>query len=234
MDKLIIGIIIFTFQQATSQSTTSDNRTKSTRSFYSSVDTLPSKYRYYSILRVNWMDSIIEIDKTDRIKYDLEEARKFRRDSIYIPTPSDTLTMNEMRTIGAQNCHSYALEKYFNSIQVDNSLFTKWTSLKENRYMNSILTTTFVKTSSFDTKRKKCKECSFDKGSLIVFRNKWNTPIHTVYFDGQYFHSKYGALRAKAESSVDHILKKYWDSTKIEEYRLDNEKIMSRINKGQK
>jgi hypothetical protein len=180
------------------------------------------------------MDSVIEIDKTDRIKYDLEEARKFRRDSIYIPTPSDTLTMNEMRTIGAQNCHSYALEKYFNSIQVDNTLFTRWTSLKENKYMNSILMTTFVKTKSFDTKRKKCKECSFDKGSLIVFRNKWNTPIHTVYFDGQYFHSKYGALRAKAESNVDPILKKYWDSTKIEEYRLDDKIIMSLINKGQK
>jgi hypothetical protein len=170
------------------------------------------------------------MDKTDRIKYDLEEVRKFRRDSNYLPTPTDTLAMNELRTIGAQNCHSYALEKYFTAIEIDNSLFTKWTSLKENNYMNSILATTFIKTKSFGTIRKKCKECSFDKGSLIVFCNKWNSPIHTVYFDGQYYHSKYGALQPKAENSVDSILKRYWDSIKIEEYQLDDKKILKYLN----
>lgn len=231
MKKIILGtIFILTLQQATSQKSGTDN-IKSIQQLYFTVDTTKTKYKYNVTVRINWMDSIIEIDNTTRIKYDLEEARKFRRDSTYIPSIADTINMNKMRTTGAQNCHSYALDKFFKSIQLDNLLFTEWTSLKENRYMNSILTTTFTKTKSYEVKRKKCKECSFDSGSIIVFRNKWDTPIHTVYFDGQYFHSKYGAWPAKAEDNVDLILKRYWDSTKIEEYRLDNKKITDFINK---
>jgi hypothetical protein len=231
MDKLLIGtIFILTFQQATSQEIVADN-IKSIRQLYYTVDTIETKYKYNPTLRINWMDSIIELNYTTRIKYDLEEARKFRRDSTYVPSSADTINMNKMRTTGAQNCHSYALDKFFNSIQLDNSLFTKWTSLKENYYMNSILATSFIKTKSFDTKRKKCKVCSFDKGTLIVFRNKWDSPIHTVYFDGQVFHSKYGAWPAKEEKNVDEILKRYWDSTKIEEYQLDNDKLTNFINR---
>lgn len=231
MDKLIIGtIFILTIQQATSQQIVADN-IKSTRQLYFSVDTVQTKYKYNPTLRINWMDSIIELDYTTRIKYDLDEARKFRRDSTYIPSTSDTINMNKLRTTGAQNCHSYALDKFFSSTQIDNLLFTKWTSLKENRYMNSILATSFMKTKSFEVKKKKCAECSFDKGTLVVFRNKWDSPIHTVYFDGQFFHSKYGAWPAKAEEKVDFILKKYWDSTKIEEYKLDNKKITDFINR---
>ena len=226
MDKLIIGIIvILTFQQATSQDVGADN-IKSTRELYFIVDTIQTKYKYNPTLRINWMDSIIKLNYTTRIKYDLEQARKFRRDSTYIPSSSDTVKMNELWRTGAQNCHSYALEKFFNSIHLADSLFTKWTSLKENRYMNSILVNSFTKTKSFETKRKKCKECAFDKGSIIVFRNKWGTPIHTVYYDGQFFHSKYGALPAKAEHNIDLILKIYWDSTKIEEFKLDDKKLV--------
>ena len=161
MDKLIIGtIFILTIQQATSQQIVADN-IKSTRQLYFSVDTVQTKYKYNPTLRINWMDSIIELDYTTRIKYDLDEARKFRRDSSYIPSTSDTINMNKLRTTGAQNCHSYALDKFFSSTQIDNLLFTKWTSLKENRYMNSILATSFIKTKSFEVKKKKCAECSF-------------------------------------------------------------------------
>lgn len=229
MDKLILGIIlILAFQQATSQDIKADN-IKSIQSLYFPFDTIQTKYKYNITVRVNWMDSIIEINNTTRIKYDLEEARIFRRDSTYTPSVTDTLNMNKMRTSGSQNCHSYALNKFFKNIQLDNLLFTEWTALKENRYMNSILATTFAKTKSFEPKRKKCKDCSFDKGSIIVFRNKWNTPIHTIYFDGQFFHSKYGVLPAKTEHNIDAVLKRYWDSTKIEEYQLDSKKIVDYI-----
>ncbi len=231
MNKILLGtIFVLTFQHATSQQRLADN-VKSTNQICFKVDTIETKNKYNVTIRLDWMDSIIELNYTTRIKYDLEEARKFRRDSTYLPSASDTITMNKMRTTGAQNCHSYALDKFFSSIQFENLVFTKWTSLKENKYMSSILATSFIKTKSFDAKRKKCKECSFDKGSLIVFRNKWDTPIHTVYFDGQLFHSKYGALPAKEEKTVDEILKIYWDSMKIEEYQLDNEKLTDFINR---
>ncbi len=231
MNKLFFGtIFILISHHATSQQKLTDN-IRSTEQICFKLDTIETKSKYNATVRINWMDSIIELSYTTKIKYDLEEARKFRRDSTYIPSASDTITMNKMRTTGSQNCHSYALEKFFTSIQFENLVFTKWTSLKENKYMNSILATSFIKTKSFDTKRKKCKVCSFDKGSLIVFRNKWDTPIHTVYFDGQSFHSKYGALPAKEEKTIDEILKIYWDSTKIEEYQLDNGKLADFISR---
>ncbi|UYN85138.1 MAG: hypothetical protein KIT51_09505 [Cyclobacteriaceae bacterium] len=80
-------------------------------------------------------------------------------------------------------------------------------------------------------RKRNAQSVPFDKGTIVVFRNKWDSPIHTVYFDGQFFHSKYGAWPAKAEEKVDFILKKYWDSTKIEEYKLDNKKITDFINR---
>ncbi len=233
MNKLVLStIFILTFQQATSQDIKADN-IKSIQSLYFPLDTIQTNYKYNVTVRINWMDSIIEINNTTRIKYDLEEARKFKRDSTYIPSAADTVNMNKIRTSGSQNCHSYALDKFFKSIQLNNLLFTEWTVLKENRYMNSILSTTFTKTKSFEPKRKKCKDCSFDKGSIIVFRNKWNVPIHTVYYDGK-FHTKYGAWPAKVEDSVEMILKVYWDTMTIEEYKLDDNKIADFINKGQK
>lgn len=235
MNKLIIGtILILTFQQATSQNTAAD-KINSINSLYVSVDTIQTKGDKSSLtIDIKWMDLIIQITKTTRIRYDLEVMRKFARDSTFTPSPTDTLRANEMRKTFSQNCHSYALEKYFKNAGIaDGLLFTEWTALVENKYMDKILSTTFEMTKSFETKRKKCKNCDFNKGVIIVFRNKWNWPIHTVYYDGK-FHSKYGGWGAKAEDNVEMILKSYWDSTKIEEYRLDENRIATYLNKGLK
>ncbi len=229
--QLIIGLTLFLiFYQATSQSLTTDTRIKSIQSVYAPIDTLKTPYKNNLVIRVNWMDSVIEINNTVKIQYDLEEVRKFRRDATYVPSPEDTVNMNKMRMTGSQNCHSYALEKFFIANKLDNSLFTQWTSVKENRYMNSILVTAFVRIQSFEVKRKKCKDCSFNKNTVVVFRNKWNVPIHTVYYDGEFFHSKYGGWQAKSETTVQPILEKYWDSTGIEEYQLDDQKISDYLN----
>lgn len=236
MEKLMIAtILVLTFQHATSQDLTADNKIKSITSLYYPVDTIQTKEDKYSLtVNFNWMDSVIQVRRTTRIKYDLREMRKFRKDSTFIPSPTDTLRYNELRKTFSQNCHSYALEKYFKSKRVtDDFLFTEWTALTENRYMDKILNTAFEKTKTFEPKKKKCKDCSFNKGSIIVFRNKWGTPIHTVYYDGK-FHSKYGGWAAKTEDHVDLILKKYWDSTKIEEYRLDDKKIRNFIDRSHK
>ncbi len=235
MDKLIIGtIFILTFQHAKSQDITAENKIKSIQSLYYSVDTVQSKDKNSLTVDIKWMDSVIQIRKTTRVKYDIDEARKFRRDSTYTPSLTDTLRVYEMRKIFSQNCHSYALEKYFKNAGLnDELLFTEKTVLTENMYMDKILVTAFEKINSFETKRKKCKDCNFSIGSIIVFRNKWNWPIHTVYYDGK-FHSKYGGWAAKAEDTVDIILKAYWDTTTIEEYKLDDKKIRHFIDRGQK
>jgi len=203
---------------------TVDNKIVSIKNLYYPTDTIPTKDKYSLTVDVKWMDSIIQIRKTTAIRYDLEESRKFRRDSTYNPSPDDTLRYTEMRKIFSQNCHSYALEKYFGNIGVVEDLFNESTVLTENIYMDKILITSFEKTKEFKTKRKKCKDCTFDKGTIIVFRDKWNSPIHTVYFDGQ-FHSKYGGWPAKAEDKIDNVIKTYLDTVTIEEYKFDNKKV---------
>jgi hypothetical protein len=169
------------------------------------------------------MDSIIQIRKTTAIKYDLETERKFRKDSSFLPSQADTIRANKLRKSFSQNCHSYSLEKFFNDKGINDSLFTEWTVLAGNRYMDKILQTTFEKTKSYIVKKRKCKECDFDKETIIVFRNKWNTPIHTVYYDGN-FHSKYGGWPAQTENNIKIILDRYFDTVLLEEYDLTNKK----------
>lgn len=184
-------------------------------------------------LRVLWMDSLLEIRKTTSLKYDLEYARKFRKDPTYIPTQNDTITYNELRRIASQNCHSYALEKYFKYHNVlDNTLFTDKTILTQNIYMEKILTTSFKRRLSIKTKPRKNLNYPFEIGTLLVFRNKWNTPIHTVFYDGEY-HSKYGGWAAKAEKKLKTVFDRYWDTTTIEEYKLDTAKLENYIARRQ-
>ena len=223
MNKLVTTTILaLTIYQVTAQSTV-DNKVLSIKNLYFPTDTISTKDKYSLTVDIKWMDSVIQIRKTTAIRYDLEESRKFRRDPTYNPTPDDTLRYTKLRKTFSQNCHSYALEKYFRNVGVTDDLFNETTVLTENRYMDKILITSFEKTKEFKIKRKKCKDCTFDKGTIIVFRNKWNSPIHTVYFDGQ-FHSKYGGWPAKAEDKIDNVLKKYWDTVTIEEYKFDNKK----------
>lgn len=176
------------------------------------------------MLKILWMDSVIEIRKTTSLKYDLEYQRKFRQDSTYLPTQKDTLQYNELRRIASQNCHSYALEKYFKYHNImDGGLFTSMTVVTENRYMETILATSFRKGKVISTKPKKNLKSDFTDGSLLVLRNKWNIPIHTVFYDGQ-FHSKYGGWSAEAEKELKPIFDRYWDTTTIEEYQFDLDK----------
>ena len=233
MSKLITTTIFaLTLYHVTAQSTV-NNRVLSIENLYYATDTISTQNKYSLTIDINWMDSSIQIRKTTAIRFDLQESRKFRRDSTYNPTPEDTLRYIELRKTFSQNCHSYALEKYFKHVGITNDLFNESTVLTENRYMDKILVTSFEKTKEFKAKRKKCRDCTFEKGTIIVFRNKWNTPIHTVYYDGQ-FHSKYGGWPAKAENSIDTIIKKYWDTVTIEGYKFDYEKVSRFINRGNK
>jgi hypothetical protein len=191
---------------------------------YSIRDTVSKDYTSVT-LNIAWMDSLIVMVKTTNLNYDLESMRKFRKDPTYVPSQQDTLSYNALRKSASQNCHSYALEKYFayHNI-VDKSLFTNRTSLKENYHMKWILATAFNKKLEIKTKPKQNLDYQFTEGALLVFRDKWGSPLHTVFYDGV-FHSKYGALEAKAETSLKPILKKYWDTVIIEEHHLDYLKI---------
>src|SRR5438046_2458266 len=81
---------------------------------YKVIDSIKDENGYF--IRISWMDTIIEIKRTTKIKYDLEFQRKFRKDDSYLPTPEDTLKNTEMLRLFAQNCASYAFERYFASV----------------------------------------------------------------------------------------------------------------------
>jgi len=201
------------------------------KEIYKVIDTL-TRDNTSVTLQVSWMDSLIEIRKTVSLKYDLANMRRFRHDSTFVPTAPDTLRYNELRRIGSQNCHSYALEKYFEYHHIkDDELFTSMTILTENKFMDDMMATAFEKVSSIKTKPKRNLKHPFTKGTLLVFRNKENTPIHSVFYDGE-FHTKYGAWGPKAEKELKPILDKYWDSTIIEEFQLDAGKVAKYLNRG--
>jgi hypothetical protein len=208
-----------------------DSKTATVKKLYRIADTL-NRDNTSVTMKILWMDSVVEVRKTTSLKYDLEYQRRFRRDSTFVPTQKDTLSYNELRRIGSQNCHSYALEKYFDYHGIlDKELFTNMTVLTENRYMEKILVTSFKKITTIPTKPRKNLKYNFTKGTLLVFRNKWNVPIHTVFYDGEY-HSKYGGWSAKAEKELKPVFEKYWDSTVIEEYQFDNQKVDKYLTSG--
>lgn len=208
-----------------------DPKSTTIKNLYRILDTL-NRNNTSVTMKILWMDSIVEVRKTTSLKYDLAYQRKFRRDSTFIPTQKDTLSFNELRRVAAQNCHSYALEKYFAYHNIlDKELFTNMTVLTENSYMEKILVTSFKKITAVSTKPRKNLKYSFAKGSLLVFRDKWNVPLHTVFYDGEY-HSKYGGWSAKAEKTLKPVFERYWDSTVIEEYRFDREKVEKYLTGG--
>ena len=204
------------------------NPQNSIRDLYHIRDTISSDNTSITLV-VEWMDSVIEIRKTTSLKYDLSYIRKFRKDPTYVPSGQDTLSYNAMRKTGSQNCHSYALERYFNYYQIkDNTLFTGMTIVTENKYMQIILASVFKKGDVVTTKPGKNLKFAFAKGSLLVFRNKGNTPIHSVFYDGA-FHSKYGAWAAETEKELKPVFKRYWDTETIEAYQIDWEKVKKYI-----
>ena len=190
---------------------------------YKITDTLKTDHASVT-LQVLWMDSIIEVRQTISLRYNLESERKWRHDSTYLPAASDTTRYFELRKNAAQNCHSYSLEKFFQYHKFSNQLFYGRTVLTENHYMDDILATAFKRINARSTRPRKNLKEPFTKGSLIIFRNKWGTPIHSVFYDGE-FQTKNGVFKAKAEKSIQSIFKTYWDTTTIEEYGLDIAKV---------
>jgi hypothetical protein len=230
---LLLGILGSTTSMSQDNSALSDRNITTILNLFNIEDTV-ARDNASVTMKVLWMDSVLEIRKTTTLKYDLEYARKFRRDSTFIPTQKDTINSYELRSIGSQNCHSYALERYLKFHNISgNLLFTNRTVVTENMYMEKILTTSFKKTDSIKTKPKRNLKYAFDKGTLLVFRNKWNTPIHTVFYDGEY-HSKYGAWAPKAEKELRPVFDKYWDTVTIEEYILDTSKVDNYLARHQK
>ncbi len=98
--------------------------------------------------------------------------------------------------------------------------------------MKSILATAFKKTKSINTKPKKNFKTAFTEGSLLVFRNKDNWTIHTLFYDGKY-QSKNGGWEAKSYDKLIDIYKTYWDTVIIEEYQLDTNKVGLYLKQGE-
>ena len=203
-----------------------DSPIKSLKGLYQLSDTSSIDFNTATI-NVIWMDSLIQLRFLTKLEDDLETARKWEKDPTYIPSEDEKELRLKFLKMSAQNCHSFALEKYFAYHTIsDNVLFHNKSVLVNNKYMKYIISTAFTLNKSIDTKRKKNFKTEFTKGSLLVFRNKENWTIHTVFYDGQY-HSKNGGWEAKSVDKLKEIYDSYWDTVVIEEYQIDMNKVNS-------
>ncbi len=224
MKKLIVLILVLSIPSAIYAQENKDKTITSISNSYSLSDTTKVNLNS-STLNIDWMGTTVEVRFLTSLIYDLEHIRKFNKDSFFSPSEETKKGYLEMMKIASQNCHSYALEKYFDYHNIEDSiLFTDKSVLVENKYMKSILATAFKKTKSVNTKPKKNFKTEFTEGSLLVFRNKDNWAIHTVFYDGKY-QSKNGIKRAKSYDKLIDIYKTYWDTVIIEEYQLDTSKV---------
>lgn len=189
------------------------------------MDTLDVKLNHVRT-SFTWLGDTIEIRSLVRpVKYDLESMRKLKKDSTFIPTLEEEEYLKNFISIGAQNCYSNALQRYFrfNKIEAE-MLFSEDVGITRKSF-ETIINSTFIKTNQFSTKKRKHFKDQLDDGTLIVFRNKSNWMNHAFYYENGVFYSKNGAWKLKEYSKMKDIFKKYWDTPIVEFYEMNESKI---------
>lgn len=134
------------------------------------------------------------------------------------------------RKIGAQNCYSYALEKYFeNEDAFSQSTFRKSTTL-DRKSAEKILNNNFKEIAQLSVNRKKSLKTIIPNKVLLAFINKSGWAIHFVYFHNNTFYSKNGALKPVEFKYLNKFLRKHYvDTQRIILYKLDEDKVKQNL-----
>lgn len=200
-------------------------------SYYTIKDTVQDQQGDY-IINVQWLNSEIVL----RIPLPPEEQRKLEGKLIAKLGESnkkvDTALLQQVYMEATQNCHSYALQKYWSYYKVDTDLFSSTTRLF-NEDMQKVLNSAFKKIDSFDRKaiKKKKYQLNNKEAIIIVFRNKYDSPIHSLFYENQTYYSKNGMLKERTYSKLKALLKeRYFDTQTIEAYTIDETKFTNFLN----
>ena len=160
--------------------------------YFTIIDTL-DKDGKEPILRAKWLDTIIDLRIPISPKQQKIAIDKFRALYEKSGKTMDTLSFKSVQMVGAQNCHSYALERYLANQNIkDNLLFTP-TTILFNWEMAKVLEVAFKRIQRFGAKELQKNQASLPHKTLLVFWDKNDMPIHTVFYDHG-FHSKNGVF----------------------------------------
>lgn len=184
------------------------------------------------LLKVQWVDTTI-IDLRIPSSSSSPEKKRFmaKMRELYEKKGEvfDSARLEAQMLVGLQNCHSYALERYLASKDVEgNSLFNASTSLF-NREMAKVLNLSFKQIQRFTAKEFKKNQGNLPRKTLLVFKDKHDIPIHTVFYD-QGFHSKNGAFAAHTFPAIQPLLKSYFDTVWIDQFEIDFSKFPNHKN----
>jgi len=193
---------------------------------YQVLDTVETKLNHYQI-KALWLDDTIEIRKlSEPVKYDLKNMRKAFKDSTFNPTKKDRRNSVDFTRQSAQNCLSYALERYFlyHNLKPD-SIFDENTFLgRESGEL--IIDKSFTLTFEASTKRKrKAFKKPIKDGVLVIFRNQYDWIIHAFYYEKDIFYSKNGIRPIKEYHKMKNIFNRYFDTTLVQFYELDDARL---------
>lgn len=196
--------------------------------YYQIMDTI-DRHGGDPYIRIQWMDTIIALRIPLSEVYAKKAMNKFRELYEKKGEVFDTAKHKAQFTSGVQNCHSYALERYLLSKQVqDNSLFTASHGLF-NGEMAKILAVSFKRNQRLTPKEFKKYQHSLAPQTLLVFKDKQETPIHSVFYD-QGFHSKNGALSPHTFEEISPLLKSYFDTVWIDLYEINSDQFVNHKN----
>lgn len=220
---LWISFFLFFYFNAPDLDAQDEKHYSSLSPYFTIIDTL-DKNANEPILRAKWLDTIIEL----RIPMSSQQQKiamdKFRALYEKKGETMDTLAFKAVYIIGAQNCHSYALERYFANHDIkDNLLFTPTTSLF-NWEMSKVLGVSFKRIQRFNPKDLQKGKESLPHKTLLVFKDKNDMPIHTVFYDHG-FQSKNGAFKPVTFETIKPLLKSYFDTVWIDLFEMDSSKF---------
>jgi hypothetical protein len=187
-----------------------------------------------TLVQVHWLgDTItVSIQKED-VRIDSAYIAKYRKalkDSTMWSTQEEIDKTIQKIKIGAQNCYSYAIERYFDRNETFNqSLFGPTTSM-DRESIESLLSGAFEEVGRFSTKPKKNLKQAIPDDVLLGFVNKSDWTIHLIYFNDGIFYSKNGYFKAMEFQSLKAFLKEhYWDTQEIVMYKLHEDKARNAL-----
>ena len=185
-----------------------------------------------TVTHIKWLNDTIKVSfQNENIKLDTASHSKMRvalKDSTLMTTQEEIDFVILAIKTGAQNCYSYALEKYFEYNKAFSQDIFKKTSRIDRESVEKILNNYFKNIDEFSTTPRRNLKKSIPNNVLIAFINKsdWNT--HLIYYHNDIFYTKNGAFKPTEFKSLKKFLKKhYCDTKKMIIYKIDEDKIKS-------
>ena len=193
---------------------------------YHVLDTIETRENSISINAL-WLKDTIEVCiQNENLKIDTIGLRNKLKDSTYLKKQEEIDKYLEFEKNSAQNCYSYALEKYFaKNISFRQNIFNKYSRI-DRESLEKILNTYFKVITEFEAKPKRNLKYPIPNDVIIAFVNNYDWVNHTVYYNNGVVYSKNGVFKPVEYQSLKELLKKcYWDTQKLIIYKADENKI---------